>query len=145
MKTASENTCFGGTQGVYSHTSKSCACDMTFAVFLPVEAKDGPVSVLWYLSGLTCTHEKRNVQKRVLKFGAAEHGDRINFPGTPPRAGKSVSDDENYDPWARCWDFTSMRPKTHGKPEFPNVGLHHRRVASIDRRKFSASIWTVNQ
>ena len=95
MKTVSENTCFGGTQGVYTHTSKSCACDMTFAVFLPVEAKDGPVPVLWYLSGLTCTHENA-MSKAGAQVWAAEHGIALIFPDTSPR-GESASDDENYD------------------------------------------------
>ena len=95
MKTVSENTSFGGTQGVYTHTSKSCACDMTFAVFLPVEAKDGPVPVLWYLSGLTCTHENA-MSKAGAQVWAAEHGIALIFPDTSPR-GESVADDENYD------------------------------------------------
>ncbi|MDP5361272.1 MAG: S-formylglutathione hydrolase, partial [Paracoccaceae bacterium] len=47
MQTISENRSFGGTQGVYSHASAACACDMTFAVFLPAEAAEGPVPVLW--------------------------------------------------------------------------------------------------
>ena len=95
MKTLSKNTCFGGTQGVYTHTSKSCACDMTFAVFLPVEAKDGPVPVLWYLSGLTCTHENA-MSKAGAQVWAAEHGIALIFPDTSPR-GESVTDDESYD------------------------------------------------
>ena len=95
MKTVSENACFGGTQGVYTHTSKSCACDMTFAVFLPVETKDGPVPVLWYLSGLTCTHENA-MSKAGAQVWAAEHGIALIFPDTSPR-GESASDDENYD------------------------------------------------
>ena len=95
MKTVSENTCFGGTQGVYTHTSKSCACDLTFAVFLPVEAKDRPVPVLWYLSGLTCTHENA-MSKAGAQVWAAEHGIALIFPDTSPR-GESVSDDESYD------------------------------------------------
>jgi len=49
MQTVSENACFGGTQGVYTHASTACSCDMTFGLFLPEEAKDGPVPVLWYL------------------------------------------------------------------------------------------------
>ena len=57
METQSENACFGGVQGVYTHASEACRCDMTFGLFVPEEAKDGPVPVLWYLSGLTCTHE----------------------------------------------------------------------------------------
>ena len=95
MKSVSENTCFGGTQGIYNHTSKSCACDMTFAVFLPAEAKDGPVPVLWYLSGLTCTHENA-MSKAGAQVWAAEHGIALIFPDTSPR-GESVADDENYD------------------------------------------------
>ena len=57
METISENACFGGVQGVYRHRSDACGCDMTFAVFMPPQAARGPVPVLWYLSGLTCTHE----------------------------------------------------------------------------------------
>ncbi|SPH23023.1 S-formylglutathione hydrolase [Ascidiaceihabitans donghaensis] len=95
MKTLSENACFGGTQGVYSHASTSCACDMTFAVFLPEEAKDGPVPVLWYLSGLTCTHENA-MTKAGAQAWAAEHGIALIFPDTSPR-GDDVADDEAYD------------------------------------------------
>ena len=50
METVSENRCFGGVQGVYRHASDACACGMTFGLFLPPQAKDGPVPVLWYLS-----------------------------------------------------------------------------------------------
>lgn len=95
MKTISENACFGGTQGVYSHTSKVCNCEMTFAVFLPEEARDGPVPVLWYLSGLTCTHENA-MTKAGAQGWAAEHGIAVVFPDTSPR-GEDVADDEAYD------------------------------------------------
>ena len=47
MEVISENACFGGTQGVYKHSSESCACDMTFGLFQPQEVNDGPVPVLW--------------------------------------------------------------------------------------------------
>ena len=57
MKTISENRCFGGVQGVYSHASQATGGDMTFGLFLPEEAETGAVPVIWYLSGLTCTHE----------------------------------------------------------------------------------------
>ncbi|MBW4706616.1 S-formylglutathione hydrolase [Roseobacter sp. YSTF-M11] len=95
METLSENACFGGTQGVYSHASQSCACDMTFGLFLPREASDGPVPVLWYLSGLTCTHENAMV-KAGAQAWAAEHGIALVFPDTSPR-GDDVADDEAYD------------------------------------------------
>ena len=95
MKTLSENACFGGTQGVYSHASASCACDMTFGLFLPEEAAHGPVPVLWYLSGLTCTHENAMVKAGAQKW-AAEHGIALVFPDTSPR-GDGVADDDAYD------------------------------------------------
>jgi S-formylglutathione hydrolase len=95
MKTISENACFGGTQGVYSHTSDACGCDMTFGLFLPLEARDGPVPVLWYLSGLTCTHENAMI-KAGAQTWAAEHGIALVFPDTSPR-GEDVADDDAYD------------------------------------------------
>lgn len=95
MKTLSENKCFGGVQGVYSHASQATGCDMTFGVFLPEEATEGPVPVLWYLSGLTCTHENAMV-KAGAQGWAAEHGIALVFPDTSPR-GDGVADDEAYD------------------------------------------------
>ncbi|MCG3269415.1 S-formylglutathione hydrolase [Yoonia sp. I 8.24] len=95
MKTISENRCYGGTQGVYSHASTSCNCDMTFAVFLPEEAAHGPVPVLWFLSGLTCTHENA-MTKAGAQAWAAEQGIALIFPDTSPR-GTDVPDDEAYD------------------------------------------------
>jgi len=95
METISENACFGGVQGVYSHPSKSCDCDMTFGLFLPAEAKDGPVPVLWYLSGLTCTHENAMI-KAAAQGWAAEQGIALIFPDTSPR-GEGVANDDAYD------------------------------------------------
>ncbi len=95
METVSENRCFGGTQGVYSHSSEATDCDMTFGLFLPEEAADGPVPVLWYLSGLTCTHENAMV-KAGAQACAAEQGIALIFPDTSPR-GAHVADDPAYD------------------------------------------------
>lgn len=120
MKTISENACFGGTQGVYSHSSAACDCEMTFGLFLPAEAQDGPVPVLWYLSGLTCTHENA-MTKAGAQCWAADHGIALVFPDTSPR-GEDVADDDAYDlgkgagfyvnatedPWKshfRMWDY----------------------------------------
>ena len=122
MQTISENKCFGGIQGVYSHASDACGCDMTFGLFLPEEAQDGPVPVLWYLSGLTCTHENAMV-KAGAQAWAAEYGVALVFPDTSPR-GEGVANDEAYDlgqgagfyvnatekPWAphfRMWDYVA--------------------------------------
>lgn len=96
MKTLSENKCFGGVQGVYSHASQACDCEMTFGLFLPPQAKDGaPVPVLWYLSGLTCTHENAMV-KAGAQAHAARHGLAVVFPDTSPR-GEGIADDPAYD------------------------------------------------
>jgi S-formylglutathione hydrolase len=95
METLSSNACFGGTQHVIKHASGVCACDMTFALFLPAEAKDGPVPVLWFLSGLTCTHENAMV-KAGAQAWAAEQGIALVFPDTSPR-GEGVANDEAYD------------------------------------------------
>lgn len=122
METVAENRCFGGTQGVYTHASKATGCDMTFGLFLPEEARDGPVPVLWYLSGLTCTHENAMVKAGAQSW-AAEQGIALVFPDTSPR-GEGVADDEAYDlgqgagfyvnatqePWAphfNMWDYVA--------------------------------------
>ncbi|MEQ9257526.1 MAG: S-formylglutathione hydrolase [Roseovarius sp.] len=122
METQSENACFGGVQGVYTHKSEACGCDMTFGLFLPQEAQDGPVPVLWYLSGLTCTHENAMV-KAGAQGWAAEQGIALCFPDTSPR-GEGVANDDAYDlgqgagfyvnatesPWAphfRMWDYVA--------------------------------------
>ncbi|OSQ51047.1 S-formylglutathione hydrolase [Marivita geojedonensis] len=122
METVSENRCFGGVQGVYRHASDACACDMTFGLFLPPQAKDGPVPVLWYLSGLTCTHENAMTKAAAQGF-AADAGMAVVFPDTSPR-GDAVADDDAYDlgkgagfyvnatqePWAphfRMWDYVA--------------------------------------
>ncbi|MCE5973723.1 S-formylglutathione hydrolase [Sinirhodobacter sp. WL0062] len=120
MHTVSENKCFGGMQGVYTHHSEATGCEMTFGLFLPEEAAQGPVPLLWYLSGLTCTHENAMVKAGAQKW-AAEHGIALCFPDTSPR-GAHVANDDAYDlgqgagfyvnatqePWAphfRMWDY----------------------------------------
>ena len=95
METQSENRCFGGTQGVYTHASEATGTDMTFGLFLPGEASEGPVPLLWYLSGLTCTHENA-MTKAGAQAWAAEAGIALVFPDTSPR-GEGVADDEAYD------------------------------------------------
>ena len=95
METLSENRCFGGVQGVYSHTSRATTGTMTFGLFVPEEAADRPVPVLWYLSGLTCTHENAMVKSGAQAW-AAEHGVAIVFPDTSPR-GEDVANHDDYD------------------------------------------------
>ncbi|WP_289040245.1 S-formylglutathione hydrolase [uncultured Aliiroseovarius sp.] len=122
METLSENICFGGTQGVYEHASDATGTDMTFGLFLPLEAQDGPVPVLWFLSGLTCTHENA-MTKAGAQAWAADQGIALVFPDTSPR-GEGVADDDAFDlgqgagfyvnatqdPWAphfQMWDYVT--------------------------------------
>ncbi len=95
MQIISENRCFGGVQGVYSHASKSTGGDMTFGLFLPEDARNGPVPVLWFLAGLTCTHEN-GMSKAGAQAWAAEQGIAVVFPDTSPR-GEGVANDDAYD------------------------------------------------
>ena len=94
METLSAERSFGGVQGVYRHASSVTGCDMTFAVFMPPQAEAGPVPVLWYLSGLTCTHANV-MEKGEYRRVAAELGLAIICPDTSPR-GDGVPDEENW-------------------------------------------------
>jgi len=95
METLSENRAFGGVQGVYRHDSVACGCPMTFAVYLPPQATVGPVPCLWWLSGLTCTHENA-MTKAGAQAHAARRGLALVFPDTSPR-GEGVADDDAFD------------------------------------------------
>ncbi len=92
----SEQKCFEGLQGVYSHASPACGVDMRFAVFQPPQALAGPrVPVVTYLSGLTCTEENVTVKAGAQRW-AAELGLLLVCPDTSPR-GPEVADDDSYD------------------------------------------------
>ena len=95
METNSENACFGGVQGIYTHSSKATGTDMTFGLYLPPAAKDGPVPLIWYLSGLTCTHENA-MTKAGAQSWCAENAVAMVFPDTSPR-GEGVANDDAYD------------------------------------------------
>ena len=95
LSTVSSWASFGGTLGVYDHESTTTNCTMRFAVYTPPQAENGPVPVLWYLSGLTCTWANVMEKSGIQKY-AAEHGLMIIAPDTSPR-GDQVADDEAYD------------------------------------------------
>jgi S-formylglutathione hydrolase len=98
IETVSETRSFGGTQGVYRHQSRETGTTMTFAVFVPPQ--DGPRPILWYLSGLTCTHANV-MEKGGYQRVCAELGVILVAPDTSPRTsgggGESVADDAAYD------------------------------------------------
>lgn len=91
MKVHSQATAFGGMQGVFSHESQATQCEMTFAVFVPPQAIERPCPVVWYLSGLTCTHANV-MEKGEYRRMAAELGLIIVCPDTSPR-GNDVPDE----------------------------------------------------
>jgi S-formylglutathione hydrolase len=95
MEILSQSQSHGGTQTVFRHRSAVCDCEMTFGVYLPPQAKAHPVPLLWYLSGLTCTHENA-MTKAGLQAHAAKYGLALVFPDTSPR-GNGVADDDAYD------------------------------------------------
>ncbi|MFP1633966.1 S-formylglutathione hydrolase [Zhengella sp. ZM62] len=95
MKILSQNKSHGGMQGVYSHESETCACEMTFAVFVPPQAAEGPCPVVWYLSGLTCTHANV-IEKGEYRRKAAELGLIVVCPDTSPRGGDVPNEATNW-------------------------------------------------
>ncbi|MCD1644485.1 S-formylglutathione hydrolase [Aurantimonas coralicida] len=91
METVSTNTAHGGVQGVYRHASKETGTEMTFSVFVPPHADGAKLPVVWYLSGLTCTHANVT-EKGEYRRICAELGLIFVAPDTSPR-GEGVPDD----------------------------------------------------
>jgi S-formylglutathione hydrolase len=95
METLSTNKAQGGVQGVYRHASSATGTDMIFSVYVPPHAEGAKLPVLWYLSGLTCTHANVT-DKGEYRRACAEHGVIFVAPDTSPR-GEGVPNDEAYD------------------------------------------------
>lgn len=91
IETISTNRAHGGTQGVYKHSSSATGTDMVFSVFVPPHQEGAKLPVLWYLSGLTCTHANVT-DKGEFRQACAEHGVIFIAPDTSPR-GDGVADD----------------------------------------------------
>jgi S-formylglutathione hydrolase len=96
LETVSLTKVHGGAQGVYRHASAETGTHMTLSVYLPPRAETAPCPVVWYLSGLTCTHANVT-EKGEYRSACAELGLIFVAPDTSPR-GESVPDDE-------AWDF----------------------------------------
>jgi S-formylglutathione hydrolase len=134
----SENKSHGGRQLVVKHASASTGTDMTFSIFLPPQAESGArLPVVWYLSGLTCTHANVT-EKGEYRAACAEHGLVFVAPDTSPR-GEDVADAEGYDfgkgagfyvdatqdPWARhyrMWTYVNEELPALVVGEFPVDG-----------------------
>ncbi|RKE49993.1 S-formylglutathione hydrolase [Sphingomonas sp. PP-CE-1A-559] len=126
METVSTSKAYGGTQGVYRHASTATGTDMTFAVYVPPHDEGARLPVLWFLSGLTCTHANV-MDKGEYRRACADLGVILIAPDTSPR-GDDVPDDEAYDfgkgagfyvdateqPWAK-----NFRMRTYVEDELP--------------------------
>ena len=97
LETLSEHRCFGGVQGFYRHASTEIGLPMKFGVFVPPQAAQGPVPVLFFLAGLTCTEETFAIKAGAQRV-AAELGLMIVTPDTSPR-------DTGIDGASAAWDF----------------------------------------
>ena len=138
VEIVSENKSHGGRQLVVRHASSSTSTEMTFSIFLPPQAESGErLPVVWYLSGLTCTHANVT-EKGEYRAACAEHGLIFVAPDTSPR-GESVPDGEGYDfghgagfyvdateePWAknfRMWTYVTQELPALVVGEFPVDG-----------------------
>ena len=135
METKSTAKSHGGVQGVYTHQSEACGVPMTFAVFVPQHAPGEKLPVLWYLSGLTCTHANV-MEKGEYRAAAAKHRVIIVCPDTSPR-GEGVAD------VADNWKMGCGAGFYVDATEAPLVGalqdvfLHQHRTAKACGQQFS--------
>jgi len=141
LETLSTNKAHGGIQGVYRHPSATTGTPMTFSVFVPEHEAGAKLPVLWYLSGLTCTHANVT-EKGEYRAACAEHGVIFMAPDTSPR-GDDVPDDEAYDfgkgagfyvdatqdPWA-----ANYRMRSYIEDELPALILREFPQADLSRQ-----------
>ncbi|XP_019864886.1 S-formylglutathione hydrolase [Aethina tumida] len=92
----SANKVFGGVQKVFTHESKEVECVMRFGVYLPPQAEEKKLPVIYWLSGLTCS-EANFIEKAGAQRYAAEHGVIIVNPDTSPRGLNLPGDSDNWD------------------------------------------------
>lgn len=96
LTTISQNKSFGGTQSIYSHASHETGTTMRFGLYLPPAAEHGPVPVVFFLAGLTCTEENFVIKAGAQRM-AASLGIAIVTPDTSPRGLDYPNDRSSYD------------------------------------------------
>ncbi len=96
LELISQHRCFGGTQRYYRHASTEIGLPMRFSVYVPPQAEQGPVPVLFYLAGLTCTEETFMIKAGAQRL-AAELGVMLVAPDTSPRGAGVPGEDESWD------------------------------------------------
>ena len=96
LTTLSEHACFGGTVSFHEHYSSACEARMRFAAYVPPQAAEAPVPVLYYLAGLTTTEETFMTKGGAQRL-ASDHGLMLVTPDTSPRGLNLPWDDDDYD------------------------------------------------
>jgi S-formylglutathione hydrolase len=96
IEVISRHFCHGGDLGYFKHRAEATDCEMRFAVFTPPQVSAGPVPVLYYLAGLTCS-EETFVTKACALEHAARSGIMLVAPDTSPRVALPGDRDS--------WDF----------------------------------------
>lgn len=165
MKQKEQHLVFGGSQEVWEHQSELLSCPMNFAIYIPPQAKDKKLPVLYWLSGLTC-NEQNFITKAGFQRYAAEQGLIVVCPDTSPR-GEDVADDEAYDlgqgagfylnateaPWAkhyRMYDYIVEELPALIREHFPvsdkqsicghSMGGHGALVLALKNPEFYTSV-----
>lgn len=133
IETVSEYKSFGGVQGVYRHASSETGTEMTFSVYVPPHKAGQMLPVLWYLSGLTCTHANVT-EKGEYRAACARHGIVFVAPDTSPRGDDVPDSPDEYDfgkgagfyvdatrePWSKHY-----RMRSYVERELPEVIAAH--------------------
>jgi S-formylglutathione hydrolase len=96
LRLLSDHLCFGGSERFYAHNSAECRAEMRFSVYLPPQSKSGPVPVLFYLAGLTCTEETFMIKAGAQRL-ASQLGLMLVAPDTSPRTPRIPGDDASWD------------------------------------------------
>ena len=136
LETVSLNRSHGGVQGVYKHASRETATGMTFSVFVPPHQDGARLPVVWYLSGLTCTHANVT-EKGEFRRACAELGLVFVAPDTSPR-GEGVPGDPAGRLRFRTWRRLLCRCHAGAIcAQLPHVELCDGRAPRTDRRAFS--------
>jgi S-formylglutathione hydrolase len=132
-----ETKSHGGRQLVVRHPSAATSTEMTFSIYLPPQADAGAKRpVVWYLSGLTCTHANVT-EKGEYRATCAEHGLIFVAPDTSPRGegvptapegewdfglGAGFYVDATQNPWSanyRMWSYVTDELPQLIAGEFP--------------------------
>src|SRR5712671_808452 len=121
IETISQNRSHDGVQGVYKHNSRETGTGMTFSVYVPPKPDEVKLPVVWYLSGLTCTHANVT-EKGEYRSTCAELGLIFIAPDTSPRGDGVPGDpagsydfglgagfyvDAMQEPWSRNYRMAS--------------------------------------